>query len=99
MLDDFNENLRVAHLPRKFFFIVNVEVALATGSYVFYAGVKQILYYEKSSNKVHTINGGWNIPFSSKIVSSCFLSRLVLVNSCRPQNLCITKCVRQSRNV
>ncbi|XP_078350937.1 glutathione hydrolase-like YwrD proenzyme isoform X2 [Oculina patagonica] len=38
------------------------EVTLATGSYVSYAGVTQILYYEKSSNKVYSINGGWNTP-------------------------------------
>ena len=35
---------------------------LATGSYVSYAGVTLILYYEKSSNRVYSINGGWNTP-------------------------------------
>lgn len=38
------------------------EVTLATGSYVSYAGVTQILYYEKSSDRVYSINGGWNTP-------------------------------------
>lgn len=38
------------------------EVVLATGSYVSYAGVTLILYYEKSSNRVYSINGGWNTP-------------------------------------
>lgn len=33
---------------------------MATGPYVSYAGVSQILYYEKSSNRVYSINGGWN---------------------------------------
>ena len=27
-----------------------------------YAGVTQILYYEKSSTRVFSINGGWNTP-------------------------------------
>lgn len=40
--------------------ICSAEVTLATGSYVSYAGVSQILYYEKSSNRVYSINGGWN---------------------------------------
>ena len=42
--------------------LISVEVTLATGSYVSYAGVTQILYYEKSSNSVYSINGGWNTP-------------------------------------
>lgn len=42
--------------------IFTAEVTLATGSYVSFAGVTQILYYEKSSNKVYSINGGWNTP-------------------------------------
>ena len=43
-----------------FFFLI--EITLATGSYVSYAGVTQILYYEKSSTRVFSINGGWNTP-------------------------------------
>ena len=35
---------------------------MATGSYVSYAGVTQILYYEKSSDTLYSINGGWNTP-------------------------------------
>ena len=42
------------------FFVI--EITLAIGSYVSYAGVTQILYYEKSSTRVFTINGGWNTP-------------------------------------
>lgn len=38
------------------------EITLATGSYVSYAGVTQILYYEKSSDTLYSINGGWNTP-------------------------------------
>ena len=44
-----------------YFFVI--EITLATGSYVSYAGVTQILYYEKSSTRVFSINGGWNTPF------------------------------------
>lgn len=40
----------------------HAEVALATGSYVSYAGVTQILYYDKSSDRVYSVNGGWNAP-------------------------------------
>ena len=43
-------------------FIFVIEITLATGSYVSYAGVTQILYYEKSSTRVFSINGGWNTP-------------------------------------
>ena len=43
-----------------YFFVI--EITLATGSYVLYAGVTQILYYEKSSTRVFSINGGWNTP-------------------------------------
>ena len=43
-----------------YFFVI--EFTLATGSYVLYAGVTQILYYEKSSTRVFSINGGWNTP-------------------------------------
>ena len=45
-----------------FIYLFSAEVTLATGSYVSYAGVTQILYYEKSSNRVYSINGGWNTP-------------------------------------
>ena len=44
------------------FFAYLAEITLATGSYVSYAGVTEILYYEKSSDKVFSINGGWNTP-------------------------------------
>lgn len=40
----------------------HAEVVLATGSYVSYAGVTQILYYDKSSDRVYSVNGGWNTP-------------------------------------
>ena len=43
-----------------YFFVI--EITLATGSYVLYAGVTQILYYEKSSTRLFSINGGWNTP-------------------------------------
>ena len=43
-----------------YFFVI--EITLATGSYVLYAGATQILYYEKSSTRVFSINGGWNTP-------------------------------------
>ena len=42
--------------------VFTLEVTLATGSYVSYAGVTQILYYEKSSDRVYSINSGWNTP-------------------------------------
>ncbi|KAK3730156.1 hypothetical protein QZH41_016930 [Actinostola sp. cb2023] len=38
------------------------EVALAAGSYVSYAGVTNILYYDKKSDKVYSLDGGWDVP-------------------------------------
>lgn len=44
------------------FFLFLLEVALATGSYVSYAGVTNILYYDHKTDKVYSLDGGWNIP-------------------------------------
>ncbi|XP_031558591.1 uncharacterized protein LOC116294999 [Actinia tenebrosa] len=38
------------------------EVALAAGSYVSYTGVTNILYYDRKTDKVYSLDGGWNIP-------------------------------------
>ena len=33
---------------------------LAAGAYVSFAGVANILYYDKASDKVYNVEGGWN---------------------------------------
>lgn len=36
------------------------QVATALGSYVSYAGVLQLLYYDAKSSRVYSLNAGWN---------------------------------------
>ena len=39
-----------------------IEVTLAAGSYVSFAGITEILYYKSSESRVYNVEGGWNIP-------------------------------------
>ena len=39
---------------------IHSEVVLSSGSYVSFAGVANILYYDKATDKVYNVDGGWN---------------------------------------
>lgn len=41
----------------------SVEITLAAGSHVSYAGIANILYYDSSTGDTYNIDGGWNRPY------------------------------------
>ena len=50
-----------AHSRTPLFF--SLEIVLAAGSHVSFAGVCNILYHDSSTGDTYNINGGWNKPY------------------------------------